>query len=75
MTSEIVQTCGLCQRVLAPTDDVVQTEKIGQVHPVDGSTPEIILLGEWFHASCWGKGHAPFREIDRGPLAQVLARS
>ena len=75
MTSEIAQTCGACGRVLNPIDNVVQTEKIRQVHPVDGSTREVVLNGEWFHASCWAQGRAPFREIDRGPLAEVLARS
>jgi hypothetical protein len=75
MADSIVYVCGVCQQQLASADFVVQTVKIEEIHPVDGSTREVTLVGEWFHAGCWGDGSAPFREIDRGPLAEVLARS
>ena len=75
MTDSIVYICGICQQLLSPTDHVVQTVRVEQIHPVDGSTRELQLVGEWFHAGCWGDGSAPFREIDRGSLADVLGRS
>ena len=75
MNDSTVYLCGVCQQQLAPTDHVVQTVRIEEIHPVDGSTREVTLVGEWFHAGCWGDGSAPFREIDRGPLSEVLARS
>jgi hypothetical protein len=75
VTDSIVHICGVCQQQLTPTDHVVQTVRVEQIHPVDGSTRELQLVGGWFHAGCWGDGVAPFPEIDRGSLAKVLARS
>jgi len=75
VTDSIVYICGVCQQQLASADFVVQTVKIEEIHPVDESTREVTLVGEWFHAGCWGSGSAPFREIDRGSLADVLRRS
>jgi hypothetical protein len=73
--SGIIYLCGRCRQLLRPTDEVVQTERIRLLQAVSGKPKEQTLVGEWFHERCWGQGIRPFREIDRGPLAEVLDRS
>lgn len=72
--SDIVYVCPGCGQQIQPADQVVQTIKIRRVHTM-GRWSEEQLVGEWFHERCWGTGVPPFRETDRGPLAEVLQRS
>jgi hypothetical protein len=67
--------CGACSREIDARDVVVQTMRIVRRPAADLSVIEEQLTGEWFHADCWGQGIAPYREIGRGPLATLLARS
>jgi hypothetical protein len=70
--TDIVYLCGACGRQLRSTDRVVQTIRIAIVNTL-GGPQEQPRVGEWFH-----EGHysgMPFRETDRGTLAEVLARS
>jgi hypothetical protein len=75
MSNELVYPCFVCKRYLQPDDEVIQTVRIKMVRAVSGAELEQELVGEWFHASCWGEGVAPFRMIGRGPLSEVLERS
>jgi hypothetical protein len=68
--------CHVCGRYLEPTDLVVQTVRISHHEdPIDGTQVEDEHPGAWFHEEHWGAGQTPFREIDRGPLGEILKRA
>lgn len=72
MTDSIVYLCGACRVQLRPSDRVVQTIRIAIVNTL-GGPHEQSRVGEWFHEAHYSG--MPFREIDRGSLAEVLERS
>lgn len=66
--------CPVCGGFLAGDDEVVQTILMERLRTHDGEVHTSARPGDWFHAGCWGQGVRPHREIDRGPLNEVVAR-
>jgi hypothetical protein len=71
----VAYPCGVCHRAMAPDDQAVQTVRVTTRRAVSGETITERTHGEWFHAVCFGFRRPGFEEIDRGVLADVLARS
>jgi hypothetical protein len=69
---DAVYMCFDCRQLLRPDDVVVQTVRIEMVSTLGGQV-EQPRKGEWFHARHFFG--MPYKEIDRGTLEEVLARS
>ena len=74
MTStELCETCGFA---IHPDAHVVQGEAVIRAGPNLKNEP-VLVPGRvfLFHAECWGAGLAGYKEIHRGLLSEVQARS
>lgn len=72
-TTELCEVCGFA---IHPDADVVQGEAIIRAG-LNLKNEPVLVAGRvyLFHAECWGAGLTGYKEIDRGFLAEVQARS